>query len=671
MKSKILTCSKGIILDDLKRFSWIAFLYGYIIFLLIPLQIIINYKGKPLSNLPFDISVSILIISFLALLLPIIISILIFRYLHVQTASDLIHCLPIKRNELYRSHTFAGVMILITPVLVNVLICLILNLFVFDGSSSIIYNIMLGAISIISLSLVFYFISVCMGMIVGISLLQAVLTYAIVAFPLVITWLINYNLNGLIYGYIYDMRSITERVGFINQLINWGNDIYIMLGIVVFFSISITLYFLGQFLYKKRKLEAASEPISFKIMEYIFKYFITFFSMLIVGAIYVQKNNHSEIWVYGGYFVGATVGYFAVEMMLKKSFRVFSNVKGYVIYVLLTIIVLMGIKFDVSGYERKIPTVSNIKSINFNQDYIYEQFGYIYSKEVMSGMEHYTEKKAMETLMSFHKEIIDNKEKNIKNNKENSKEIWFVYELNDGTLIGRKYNIPMEEASKFIKTFHESEEYKKNLHDIMKIDTIDVTSITINSYGKKTIINNPEDIKAGLDMLRKDINNETYEQMEDKKAPWAIMYATLADDKIDKYKNTRNSIGNGRVFVIWRKSDILFEKWLTSKEYFQNSRIMPEDVVSVTVEKCGTKQKWDSQFTNNRYIEDSLKGVEIINKSEIEACLKNYKDLHKENQDKYIIKFSTNINNKSASFYGSFDETSVPEVIKSYFIIAK
>jgi hypothetical protein len=155
--------------------------------------------------------------------------------------------------------------------------------------------------------------------------------------------------------------------------------------------------------------------------------------------------------------------------------------------------------------------------------------------------------------------------------------------------------------------------------------------------------------------------------MEDNKAPWAMISISIDSDKVNKYREEKY-VYNGKLNGSWRKSDILFEEWLTQKEYLKNSRIMPEDIVSATVEKCETKQDWDSKFSSsNDYISKNITGLEISDKNQLEACLRNYKYLQKENQDKYIIKFNTKINNILASFYGSFDETSVPKAIKSYF----
>lgn len=60
------------------------------------------------------------------------------------------------------------------------------------------------------------------------------------------------------------------------------------------------------------------------------------------------------------------VGYFAAEMLIKKSFRVFrAGAKGAAIVALALVLLGVAMSFDLTGYEKRVPDESEIESVYY------------------------------------------------------------------------------------------------------------------------------------------------------------------------------------------------------------------------------------------------------------------------------------------------------------------
>ena len=89
--------------------------------------------------------------------------------------------------------------------------------------------------------------------------------------------------------------------------------------------LTIILYGVSLYLYKKRKTESASEAIAFSKLRTIFKYGVTFCTMLFGGVYFSAVQSNSFIWMIFGYIIGAIIGYYIAEMVLQKTWRVFTQ----------------------------------------------------------------------------------------------------------------------------------------------------------------------------------------------------------------------------------------------------------------------------------------------------------------------------------------------------------
>ncbi len=676
MKSKTSFFNNGIILDDLKRFAWISIAYTLFLFLTVPLKVIMINSSKQYA---YDYNVIKRIFYFnndslqilFILIAPIFTAILFFRYIQVKNSSDMIHSLPIKRSVLYRSHAVVGAFLLALPVIINGFICVLLDIAMKLGKYYSTYDVFQWMGVTILICLVFLCVCISVGMVVGSSIMQGMLTYILLVLPAAMAILLSENLDGFVYGFVYNNVN-SEKLSPVTRIwkmsTRYNNDVINKISmneIIVYVVVCIVLYLLGMFIYNKRKLEVASKSIAFKGLEYVFKYGVTFCSML-VGGIYFRVTQKSLHWLLIGFLIASLIGYFAAEMIIKKSLRVFKSVKGYVIYAAVIVLVIVGVKFDVIGYENKMPSLGNVDSVYFSEGFEHLNF-YKYNKDV------YFDKNDVENIYDFHKQIIEEKSKNKdKNNNGQSRRVIFIYNLKNGSKIQRGYDVSLENYAKYLKPIYESKEYKKMNYEVLQVNALDIEKITIHPFANikgQTVIINPNDIKEAVDVLKKDINNETYEPNSEQIRPWANIEFMMDDNNLKKYPQLidRRNNRESNVQLSWKKSYILFDQWLKEKGYLEGSRITSKDISYALVEKVDNMDDLLQKLKNGKVKidENSAKNLKITDKNQIEICIRSYKDEWRNKSSKYVIGFY-NQDGKNIE-YGSFSEKDLPDFIAKHF----
>lgn len=681
MKLKTSFFNKGIILDDLRRFGWISIAYTLALFLLVPLKVLMWHDSEEfkMGFLSKEIIKHVFYLSdsegqgILLVTVPILLAIFLFRYMQVKISSDMIHSLPIKRDVLYRSHVFIGVLLLIIPVLINGLILVFLNKSVDLGHYYRIYDVIQWAGISILMNLVFFITCVLLGMVVGNSIMQGALTYIFLVLPMGLAVLITENIRVFIYGFMHHPGQETDKLSPIVRVFqgfqdynNVKRDISVK-EVMIYIIVCIISYFVAKFLYNKRKLEAAAQTIAFKSLQYVFKYGVAFCTML-VGGMYFQQTEGSMKWVLFGLFIGSIIGYFAAEMIVRKSVWVFNGIKGYGIYVAMMIVLILGIKFDVIGYENKLPELNNIENIYFTD--MHMDFNNENYKANMSSDKNY-----IQAVHNFHKQLIEDKKKNKNNYKIKSGiksgNINFIYELKDGSKIKRGYEVSYYDYKKNLKPICESKEYKKVKYPILNIASSDIEKIQLSPYnrGKERVIVNPSDIKEAIELLRQEIINENYEQIDDERKPWSnvdFMVSAKSTKKYEKLKGMGNYWDDNRAHAEWKKSYKLFEEWAKKKGYAEDLMIVPKDVAYVVVQKVENDKQWEEKRRNGTFITNNKEQhLEITDKNQIQTCLENYQYINKGGGVKYALGFYTK--DKKEIDFGCFDEKSAPDFIKNYF----
>lgn len=195
-------------------------------------------------------------------------------------------------------------------------------------------------------------------------------------------------------------------------------------------------------LFRYRRMEAAGEVIAVRCMRQVLKYFFAFFCALALGVLaamtfFSDYNNPPPLVMVCCMLCGAFIGYFAAEILLKKTFRVFG--REWIGFAAVAVCLLAAVgfmEFDVSGFERRVPNAEEVESITLS--------GSSFWDSVIVTDEAY-----ISDLITLHQSFLDHKEEQEALARQYPKDsgdmdytqVDLVYQLKDGRVLARSYQL--------------------------------------------------------------------------------------------------------------------------------------------------------------------------------------------------------------------------------------
>ena len=614
MPSKMSLYNKELLKQIGRSAGWVSIVYFLGLLFILPIGTLMMYSNDHLPDyqnhyslfqVNFELQVGLLVI------VPVLLSVFLFRFLHVKQASDLMHSLPLKRGKIFHHYTLTGMAFLIAPVAAITLILMILHSGLDLGNVFTLEDLFYWAGTTITIALLLYTASVLVAMMTGISAVHAVLSYIFLFFPVGFVLLLFYNLKILLYGFpsefllhqqLEKMSPISYATVLNSRVFQWGDAVLYLILMVVFYVLA--LYF-----YKKRNTEQASEAITFPKLRSIFKYGVTFCTMLLGGAYFSGVSDENFAWTLFGYVIGAMLGYFIAQMVLQKTWRIFGRVKGLAVYGVVIAALVLGVKM-IGIYENKVPDDEDIHAVQLSNE------PYLYLNQEETDADYYTmkpltEKANIVAARRLHQQILaDRKLKHRKN--EQTMDFFFHYELKNGGSITREYRVNERLYDDFFKPIYESKEYKLATNPIFKIKESEIKSVNIRAHGplnKQITLSNPGEIKEALSSLREDVLAESYEDS---------LYYQNRGSTVEFY------LGNDR-FVAASEFKPIYKnltKWLNEKGLLDRATVTREDFSQVLVFK-GELTDLDDYERMKQQIENSNITLKITDKAQMEELFNN------------------------------------------------
>ncbi|MBD1381301.1 polysaccharide biosynthesis protein [Metabacillus arenae] len=649
MTSKTSWFNKEMAIQIFRSTGWIGVVYLIGLFFALPLRILMLYTSEQElspTNLVNLFSLLIEVQFLLFVVIPVLLSVFLFRFIQVKQSADLIHSLPIKRTTVFHQYSLMGCALLILPVMFNslvmILLASIIDLEVYYSIQDVFY----WAGVTVLIGLLFFFATVFIGMLTGISVLQGILTYIMLLFPAGILVLIYYHLEYFLAGFSaqYSLRANFEAASPITNLVNLENGISAVHSIVYCILI-IGLYVGALFLYKYRKVEKVSEAFVFISVKPVFKYGVAFCFTLLGGLYFGQTQGDSFIWQIFGYIAGSIFGYFIAEMVLQKTWRVLRSIKGYFLFAGVMVVLFLLLEIDITGYEKKIPDTDEIARVYFSNN-TYE-YGF---EESEIPKKYFTEQKNIDAIRELHKELIDKNHSSRNLNYED--QAFFAYELKNGDKLIRGYSLPdVKQFAAFYKPIVESEEYKKLNNEILSISEENVDKMTITSQGpyqKSTSFSDEKELKKAIKLLKEDIYQETYENSNRHWGFHTDIEILLSNDK--------------RLNLPYKHSYRLFTEWFMETGKYEEAVVTANDISSAYVINKSVIQFDENNFSHEevgKLISESSDTLQITESKELVEALDNFEWGV---EGEYLVAFYFKENDNLE--LGSFDEDTLPGFVK-------
>jgi ABC-2 type transport system permease protein len=643
MKSNRFFFNTGVLRQNLRQHGWIGILYLLGIFFYLPLQLLMNNRS------PYD-SPIILADLFsdrvgrmqfmLLLIFPAAAGIFTFRYLQAKGSSDFQHSLPLSRERLLVSHLASGLILLVAPILVNACILALVKMMPDQAYDFRWYVLFKWLATMLILTVFMYIFTVFIGVCTGQSILQAVVVFILLVLPAALGELWDFHFRSYLYGYSsnhvnssMNWSSYSPVVQLLNQTMNFFNrySALIYTGLSILFGVA------AFFLYRLRKTEAATQAIAFTYFNPLFRGGVMLCTMMVAGAYFHQSTDRFG-WTWFGYIAGAVVGFIGVEMLLQKSWLIFSR-KALIRfggYTLLCALILYVPVTNISGYVTRVPETAKIEKTGLR---LYPERYYVSRHGQFSNL---ADEEYSNAVRTFHKKLVDIRAKGSMPTSPTpikTMDTSIEYSLKNGSVVSREYsNIALPLIEKELKPLLENESFKRANYNLDLLDqsidriTLSGTYTAENRYQenpKSVVITNAQEIREFQDILKREILNMSYEDQVDGLLEWASI-SILPSGSSEK-----ENYG-------WKKSFKELDAWLDSKGYATKVKLIPANVTDMEVvllDRALASDRFSYPSGQAFRIHSSVNTpAAVTDKSKIQSILDNL-SVYEAGDAGYIVKF--------------------------------
>lgn len=435
MKSRTSLFNKGLSKNLFKRFWPVWAGYLLVLIFVLPVHVFgslenVNYYANelyPAERYVLSSADSVIYISFFA---AVIVAMAMFGDLYKSRNCGMISALPIKRESIFVTAYLTGLLPMIASDVLIGIICMIM------GLAQIKYLLIWIAVAVMTNIAFFGAASLC-AMLTGSIVILPMVYIVLNLTPVVVQQCIQGCLEKFVYGFsstymdIWGMLSPLTAMGsgFFSTIDHAGNIIFEGMGVIAAYcALGIALAAAALFILKKRHMETNGDVVAVKCLKPIFKYCMSFGTALVLANVVSSMLPRSLFTGFAAaliililMLIGAAVGYYAAEMMMQKTFRVFDGKwKGLLIVWAVYAVLVIGYETDLFGYERMIPETEDIESV------------------MIRGIKADTPEN-IEKIRELHRRAIEDKDNNA--NIREYELLYFVYNMNNGRTISRQYCI--------------------------------------------------------------------------------------------------------------------------------------------------------------------------------------------------------------------------------------
>ena len=374
-----------------------------------------------------------------------------FSYLYSARSACMMHALPLRREGLFLSQYLAGLTMLVLPLAAVALVTLAVGMAALPswGWSQALPSVGIWLACMSGVSLFFYSFACFCAMFTG-HLLALPVFYAILNWlAMVINFLVTALMEQFFYGYAADyMPQWVEYLTPVYQLTwacGWGprEDLPVGSGalaspqlVALYAGIGVVFALLALWVYKGRQVESAGDVVSVPLMRPVFKYGVAFCAGLCLGVFTTQilgwYNTESTPILVTCVLLWTAAGYFAAEMLLKKSFRVLKAWKGCAAALAVMAFLCAVCVFDLFGVETRVPDPDRVISMEANAGMGYP--GDSGRLELVTS-----DREIIEQVTALHQAIVNERERAGTEAGDDYISLWVTYRLENGSTLSRQY----------------------------------------------------------------------------------------------------------------------------------------------------------------------------------------------------------------------------------------
>lgn len=460
MSSKTSFFSKAIFRSDIRRFWWISAIETLFVVLTCVLPVYhACMHSYAYSNSPMWDG---------ALIIPLIFGtgtgIALFSYLNAAAPVSTMHSYPITRTGLFVTKLSSASVILVSPIIIaGILLFAIMPLsnggyhpadvLIWIGTGLIYSYIMLSLTTIVT-------------MMTGNSIATLVFTVGFCLLPLMLNSLFELVLSENLYGYSQPSfgDGILSNIYIGPYGIEDGEYVW------NYPVMSVIFLCVAYLMYRIRNLESFGEVIAFNWLKPIFIVIVATLTSCISYAYFLEFMDIESLFMV---LPLGIIGTMAAYMIAKKSIDFKGSIKSAGIYCIGAILVVMCIFFDVTGYEKRVPTLSETEGVSV------EIHGLKYSRDYSrtSRVPDFTRSEDISAVINAHKEL--SQDKSARFRRYTNGEINIKYHLKNGKTAERRYPVDLNSDRDILRPIVETQAFRNLCFGILGNDKKEYQQVEI------------------------------------------------------------------------------------------------------------------------------------------------------------------------------------------------
>ncbi|MGI5976794.1 MAG: hypothetical protein ACOX68_03760 [Candidatus Limivicinus sp.] len=376
----------------------------------------------------------------------------VFGFLYKSKSCSMICSLPLRRECVFFTAFVSG----LAPLLISDLLVTLISLAFFGGSPCVNteYIWIFLAVAVMS-NVAFYGFAVFCAMLTGNA---AVLTGVYIVLNAA-AFVAEQAVMGTLYCFVYGFEIADPKLAALSPIVNIMMTLdytqkmapsgsgyvptgeYEMTGLGtlgIYCAAGLVFALLALLLYRRRRMESAGDAVAIPVLKPIFKYCLSFGTAFCFAAVVYDSILRGLVTGFAAaaciialLLAGAFIGYFAAEMLMQKTLRVFrGRWKGYIVCAALLAAFTLLFEFDAFGYERRVPDTEDVDEVIIKY----------------AGMTQLREKDSIDAAAGFHRQLIADRDVNEK--AAVGQYFRLEYIMKDGSVIKRNYSIADDEAQR-------------------------------------------------------------------------------------------------------------------------------------------------------------------------------------------------------------------------------
>ena len=300
-----------------------------------------------------------------------------FSYLYNPRSCGLMNSLPLRRETAFGTVCLTG----LAPMLLAEVFVFAVTAALYGGRGVTLTNLLLWLLTAVLSSLTFYGIALFCAMLTG-TLFILPLLYAVLNFA---SWAaercLREVLGALLYGFpeagslwLTTLSPLVMLMMRVNVMMQIDAGILQLQGLgwlTAYTGAGLVLSFLALLLYKKRQMECAGDTVAFPILKPLFRWCMAFGTAVVcasmVNSLLLGGSFHGRtaaLVLLALLLLGAGLGWYAAEMLIRRTVRVFPGKwKGLVLVCAVLCVLTLGAEFDLTGFERRVPEPEQVESL--------------------------------------------------------------------------------------------------------------------------------------------------------------------------------------------------------------------------------------------------------------------------------------------------------------------